>query len=731
MNHSSNSGSQRETASSGSTIQPTIPGNTGVDEAILEPLIQFLKKRGWMIVAALVVGIVVGEVVNFASVRRYTAMAQIQIVPDQSSQFRIEQMPGFSDEDDAESIDTAISILKSRSLALETVRSLHLDSNPDFVPLKQGRPWDLSVPAIRDMLAGGLIASLEINRLGHTSIIQVRATARKPALATLIANTLVDNYIEWTFRDNYNSTAKVSKWLELQLKDLKSNLVKSQSNIAQLQQNLGFYGVDPTNSVIVSNLQELNKQVADAEADSLVKEAQLRALKSSPPDVNYAAAFADPAMKDLTLRLAQLEAESSSLSQTYGPAYPGLKALKAQIDQTKSSLKVAEHAQIVRAEKDLEAAQNNESMLRNLLKTEEGNAYSKDSKGAQYEFAKRDYEANRTLYDGLQERLQEAGILAGLHSTAIHIVDNADVPTIPSHPRKRFNLAIGAGIGFVFGLIVALVLEALDTNLKSVTDIEESLQMPVLAAIPLVETEDLKPQTFKEHAVSKGMSAWSKVAESLRGMRTSILLSSPGSPPKVIMITSTRPAEGKSTIAALSAITFALNGARVLLIDADLRRASMHSKFGLGKVDGLSSVLSGKKSAGDVIVEWRELANLHIMTAGPIPPLPSELLGSQQMDEMLVALRPNYDFIFIDTPPAIAVTDASVLGRLIDAAILIVRYGEAHRHVTQRCVDLLDRSGTHILGATVNAVNLKAPEYSEYYGRKFYEYYGERDLNGK
>jgi succinoglycan biosynthesis transport protein ExoP len=705
--------------------QPGMLGSSADGEAIAR-VIQFLKKRGWLIGAALLLGVVGALIVNYLAVKQYTAMAQIQIVPDQSSQFRLEQMAESWNGDMGERLDTQISILESRSLALETVRSLHLESNPDFVPLNHGKPWDLSIPAVRDMMAGSLVASLQISRLGHTSIIQIAATARKPGLATLIANTLIDNYIERTFRDNYNSTVKVSGWLDSQLKGLKANLTKSQAHMAQLQQDLGFIGIDPKESVMVSNLQELNKQVADAEVDRMVKEAQLRALKSAPGDVIAAASDAGSALQGYTRDLAQLQAEYTSLSQVYGPAYPRLKSLQARINQVKQTLKAAEDAQIVRAEKELEAAKHNEELLQQALKREEESAFSKDRQGAEYEFARRDYEADRALYDGLQERLQEAGILAGLHSTSIHIVDNADIPTDPSHPRKRVNLVIGTGLGLMVGLLLALLLEALDTNLKTMTDIEQSLQLPLLAAIPEVETEELIPSIFREHAVSKGTTTWSRMAEALRGMRTSILLSSPGAPPKVIMVTSTRPAEGKSSVATLMAITFALNGSKVLIIDADLRRPAVHLRFKIGKGEGLSSLLSGKATPGQVIQEWEDLPNLHILTSGPVPPLPSELLGSKQMETALERLRSEYDFILIDTPPVMAVTDSAVLGRLTDATILVLRYGTARRHVAQRCVDMLDRAGSHLLGVALNAVDFKAPEYSEYYGRKYYEYYGER-----
>jgi len=282
-------------------------------------------------------------------------------------------------------------------------------------------------------------------------------------------------------------------------------------------------------------------------------------------------------------------------------------------------------------------------------------------------------------------------------------------------------------IGLALGIALALLLEAMDTNLKTMSEIEQALQLPLLAAIPAVDSEHLLPAKFKEHAITPGAAAWSKIAEAMRGMRTSILLSSPGAPPKVIMIVSTRPSEGKSSVACLTAITFALNGSKVLLIDADLRRPAIHLRFRLGKGLGLSSVLSGKSTLRESIKEWPELPNVHILASGPVPPLPSELLSSNQMEELLAQARSEYDFVILDTPPVLAVTDASVLGRLVDAAILIIRYNAAQKQVVRRCIDLLERSGTHLLGVAVNAVDFTAPEYSEYYGRKYYEYYGERN----
>ena len=707
--------------------QGALPG-AGSEGESFGRFVQFIKKRGWIVLVAVVLGLAAALTANTTMHKEYTALAQIEIVPDLSGEFRLEQVQDMgAGGDDAEKLDTETQILRSRSLALQTVTTLHLESNPDFLPLPKGHPWDVSNPGVRDVLIGAFLGRLNIIRSGHTSILEVSVTSRKPALASMMVNTLIDNYIERSFHDNFTATEKISGWLNTQLKDLKGNLEKSQAQMIAYQKDLGIVGVDPKDSIIVTSLEELNRQLADAQVDRMVKEARLKAIKSATPDVIDAGANMDPALLSSKQSLAQLRTEYTSLSQTYGPAYPRLKALKAQIDQLQQSLTSEENAEVARAQKEFDAAQSNEDMLRKSLNAEEQTAFNNGEKGAEFEFARRNYEANRLLYDGLQERLQEASIMAGLHSSSIHIVDNADIPTYPSHPRTTANMAIGIGSGLVLGFGLALLLEGLDTNLKTMTDIEQALQLPLLAAIPSVDTDELLPSRFRELAVSKGTSSWSRIAEALRGMRTSILLSSAGSPPKVIMITSTRPAEGKSSVATLMAVTFALNSSRVLLIDADLRRPSVHLRFKLGKGLGLSSVLSGKATPREAIVEWPDLPSLHIMTSGPVPPLPSELLGSKQMEDMLTQLRSQYDFIMIDTPPVLAVTDASVLSRLTDAAILIIRYGTAQRHVVQRCTDLLERSGAHLLGVAINVVDFKAPEYSEYYGRKYYDYYGERN----
>jgi capsular exopolysaccharide synthesis family protein len=711
-----------------STMHDGVSVGASMPDDTAQRLVQFIKKRGWLIVVLALVGLACGFAANIILPKKYTAGARIEVEEDKSAQFQLQQTVTPGGGIDSSKLDTEIEVLHSRTLALEVIRTLHLEGNPKFVKLVGGRPWDLSNPEVRAGLVQTLLSELTVTRLGHTNIIQINVTSSSPEMASLTANTLIDSYIEHTFRDSYNATEKISGWLDSQLGGLKDNLQKSENRMLDLQRDIGvFGGLEQTQSIVVSNLEELNKQFTTARVDRLVKEARYRTLQGSPAAVIDALAGEVPALQEEKTSLSQLQTQYTALIQTYGAAYPRVKELSAQITQVEGDLKAEEAAQILRAKEELDAAQTNEAMLRSTLDSQEQEAYGKGSTAIQYELALHQYESNRTLYDGLQERLQEAGIMAGLHSSSVHVVDNADVPFSPSQPRTRFNQGVGAGIGFLLGLGVAFLLEALDTNLKTMNEIEHGLQLPLVAAIPTVESGDLLPASFKEHAMSRGASSWSRIAEALRGMRTSILLSSPGSPPKVLMITSSRPAEGKTSVACLTAITLALNGSRTILIDADLRRPSVHARFKIGKQTGLSSVLSGKMGFREAVVPWADLPNLHLLSSGPVPPLPSELLGSKQMEKLLEELRAEYDFVVVDTPPVLTVTDASILGRLTDATVLILRYGEVQRQVVLRCIDLLERSGTRLLGVAVNAVNLESPEYAEYYGRKYYEYYGERN----
>jgi capsular exopolysaccharide synthesis family protein len=540
-----------------------------------------------------------------------------------------------------------------------------------------------------------------------------------------MCNTLIDNYVQHNFSDNYAATKEVSVWLQAQLGDLRNKLEASQEHMLAVQKDIGLVGIDQTQSIVLSRLVDLDHSLTSAESEKLVAQAKLITLKSAPIDV-LATLSSDPILVSLTQNLNALKAQYANLSAKYGAQNPSLVELRSEISEVTSAIKAQQKNVIERAQQEFNAASENEKALQSKLDDEKNLAFQGNSKAVEYSLARREYESNRVLYDGLQQRLQEAGIIAGLHSTDIRRIDSADAPDWPSYPKKSQNLAIGLVAGLFVGLILSILFESLDTNVKTINDVEDKLGLPMLGVVPEVDAKQLSPQNFVEGATSTTPGAWSRLAEAYRSLRTTILLSQAGAPPQVILITSAKPSEGKTSVSTLEAIVFALNSGKVLLMDADLRRPSVHLRFRIPNKVGLTSVLTGKSSLQDALVRLPGAPGLDILPSGPVAPMPAELLGSQQMADLIQGLRSTYDFILIDTPPVLTVTDAAVLVSVSDGAVIVLRYGQASRNVVARASEILLRSGAHLLGVVLNAVDLESSDYAEYYGRAYNDYYQSR-----
>jgi polysaccharide biosynthesis transport protein len=696
------------------------------DGQTLQHFLLIGKKYIWLVLVCAMLGTGAGYIENATSPSEYRSSANIEITQDTADQFRMDTGGGYdSGYIDVAKLDTEIAILKSSTLAMATIESLHLDKNKDFLPPGSNYAFDLSKIRDRHALIGIFEGGLAAERYGHTNILDLSYTARNPQLAADICNTLIANYVEHNFSQNYAATQQVSDWLGRQLGDLRKRLEASQEHMLTVQKDIGLVGIDQTQSIVLSRLVDIGHDVTAAESQRLVAEAKLITMQSAPPDV-LATLSGDPVLLSLKERMTSLQAEDASLTAKYGDKNPRLLEIRSEMVEVAAATKREQGTAIARAQEEVNAAKQNQDALQRRLDQEKSSAYMGNSKAVEYSLARREYEANRSLYDGLQQRLQEAGIIAGLHSTNIRKIDPADAPDFPSSPRKSVNLTLGLLCGLGIGLLLSFLVEALDTNIKTIYDIEERLGLPMLGVVPQVDTKLLSPETFVRDATSPLPGAWSRLAEAYRSLRTTILLSRAGTPPQVILISSAKPSEGKTSITTLESIVFALNGARVLLIDSDLRRPSVHLRFRIANKVGLTSVLTGKAGLEEAIVPVAALPALHILPAGPIAPMPAELLGSLQMQRLVEGLRSNYDFILIDTPPVLTVTDAAVLVSVSDGVVLVLRYGQATRNVVARASEILLRSGAHLLGVVLNAVDLQSSDYAEYYGRAYNDYYQSR-----
>jgi polysaccharide biosynthesis transport protein len=425
---------------------------------------------------------------------------------------------------------------------------------------------------------------------------------------------------------------------------------------------------------------------------------------------------------------ANLKIQVAELSTQFGPAYPKVTQLDSQLKEIDRQLQTETSKAVDHLKGQYQAALQRETMLRGSFDKQKQEANKLNESAIEYSILKRDLDSNRTLYEGLLEKLKEAGVTAGLRSNNFRIIDAARVPTAPSEPNIPRNLSFALVLGVISGVGLAFLLENMDNTVRTPEQAQSISGLPSLGMIPLGSKSGNHGPTGKRLALTASKEVvetvtqirpQSQMAESYRALRTSLLLSNLGAPPKVIMVTSARPQEGKTTTSINTAIVLAQKGVRVLLIDADLRRPSVHKTLGMGPRSGLSNVLTGSATVQQTITLSPILSNLYILPAGTPPPNPAELLASANMKELIDELRGQYDHIVIDTPPTLSVTDAVVLSPRADATILVIRSGQTTKQALRRSRDILMQVNAHVAGVLLNAVDLTSPDY--YY---YYEYQG-------
>ena len=431
------------------------------------------------------------------------------------------------------------------------------------------------------------------------------------------------------------------------------------------------------------------------------------------------------AVQGLRSQLASLQANYALESTTLGPNNPTLVGLRQQIDELQRQLVVEQKRMLMASRESYLIARSGENATTATLNTEENNAYKLRDDLVQYTLRQREYESNRALYDALRQRLRTAGVQAGLESLEIDVVDPALPPANPTLQPKSTIIIISLIFSLMAGAGLAFLLESLDTGLRSIAEIEQITQLPSLAIIPRARkstTDNLPNLSTAQRNISVLTQPKSQFAEAIRSLRTSLLLSTTGSPPKIIVFTSATPSEGKTTTASNLACVLAQGDTSVLLIDADLRRPNVHHRFGLNGKVGVTTLLTGATLLENTVQRIPEVPNLHILPSGPVPPFPTEMLTSQAFVDLLTECGKLYTHIVIDSPPVLSVTDGILLARMANAVALVIRHGKSSKHVVRRARDLLLRAGAPVTGIVLNAVDLNAPEYYGYYGYSGYSY---------
>jgi exopolysaccharide transport family protein len=737
-------------------IKPVGPGLYTVlppQESALREYLRVLLKRKWIIIAC-VVGIFAA--VAIASLRQtpvYEAVGRIAVNKADSNLITFKDSVPVMDYYDPTDLDTEARILQSDLLALQVIRQLNLDKRSEYggqtVPQQPNLVAD---PLQNDSkrttaLLGGFKGNLKVSLIPNTRIIEIHYRSTDPTLAANVVNALAATYVEQNFKTKFESTMQASDWLSKQLVDLQMKVETSQEKLVRYQKEHEIFGIDEKQNIITQKLDELNKELTAAESDRMEKEAVYRMTQTGDPDAvasavasapvaTLAGTGSSPLLDKLHQQQADLKIQIAELSTQLGPAYPKVAQLNNQLKEIERQVQGETRKAVDHLRGQYETALQRESMLREALEKQKQEANRLNENAIDYTLLKRDVDSNRQLYEGLLEKLKQAGVTAGLRSNNFRIVDAARPPNGPVEPNIPRNLLFALVLGITSGVGLAFLLEGMDNTVRTTEQAQMISALPSLGMIPLGSKSRNNGNGTNRLALTSSREVvelvtqvrpQSQMAESYRALRTSLLLSSLGAPPKVIMVTSARPQEGKTTTAINSAIVLAQKGVRVLLVDADLRRPSVHKTLGMGPRSGLSNVLTGNATLEQAIAPSPILPNLFVLAAGSPPPNPAELLASSNMKDVLNELRQQFDHVVIDTPPTLSVTDAVVLSPRVDAIILVIRSGQTTKQALRRARDILMQVNAHVTGVLLNAVDLTSPDYYYYYEYqgKYSQYYQE------
>ncbi len=724
-----------------------------------------IRKRCWTI---LTVFFVLFTVVLLGTLKQkpiYRARALLEIEKENPSILTVQELFELEAVSDTY-LETQYKLLRSESLARRVISQLRLDRLPELNP---PRHWwaalrnnpasgtqtieatetgsELEPEAMQNALKH-LEERLSVDPIKRSRLVEVSFESHDPKLAATVVNTVASNYVEQRLEVRWEATQKASEWLSQQLQGLKARLEKSENELQKYAQENGLLFLEnekgtPEN-IVNERLRQLQEELTRAQAARYEKESLYRLVQAGDYG-SLPGAAENKLLQDLTVREAELQREKAQLVTTFTSDYPKVKQIQNQIDQIGTVLARERKRLAERITNDYVAAERRENLVRQAFEEQQKQANLIAGRSVQYNILKREVETNKQLYEGLLQRLKEAGVSAGLKASNVRIVDAAEPPQKPARPNLPLNLALAVVMGLGLGIGAAFLQEHFDNSLKTSEDVEQFLGLPALALIPAVESlngrrrhapglpersklltegngkAETTPQWYR---IDVGAQHHDVLAEAFRSLRTSVLLSTADRPPRTLLVTSSQPSEGKTTISINLAISLAQLGRRVLLIDADMRRPSVRKAFDLPNSLGLVSYLTGQQ-------DWRAvqpsgLPNLDILVCGPVPPNPAELLSSERMRTLLSEAKTEYDFVVVDSPPLLNVADSRILATLVEGVMLVVKGGDTPREVTRRAQAYARDVGANLIGVVLNNVDVRSGD--DYYYRYYhYDYYGSED----
>ena len=676
-----------------------------------------LKRKWWFLGFFFSVVVLVG-IYTFTRTPIFRAAAVLQIVQDNPQTLvgdRVDPLVAAMSYGDAlgKFYETQYKLLHSRSLAYKIMDTLNLKQHPEF---KVAEDRGLSEQEIRNSIAETLQGNLEINPVKNTFLVEVAYKSADKELAQKIANAAYKEYLRFSMETRQQSFVLIKEWLDQELQRLAQKVEASQRELFNYgkEKDVLLEGED---NVVVKRFVQLNHLLGTAQAERIAKEAQFRQISEKGADAP--SIINNPLIQKLRGDIINQEAKISGIRKIFGKNYPQLQQEEALLVELRTRLQGELKRSQASSRADYEMAARAESFLQEEYNKQKTKVENLQGNLVQHLILKRDLTTNEQLYQGLLSRMKEASAASTMIPSNAAVIEVAELPRVPYSPKKIRDMAMATIIGLMGGLGLVFMVEYLDRSIKSTEEVDRLCQLPTLGLVPFL-AQELHALKQESVGLQTYESPKSLIAESIHHVSTAVMLSLSERPPATIMITSPNHSEGKTVLTVNLATALAENRQRVIILDTDMRKPTIHKIFRQGSRPGLSNYLTGSATLSDII-QPTVVPNLSIIAAGDVPPSPIQLINSQAFREMVNILREDFQHIFFDTPPVIGFADARAVSSLVDGVILVFRHHSTSIVAARLATQLLNQVNAPILGAVLNMAKRDKLGYGAYYG--YYKYY--------
>ncbi len=606
--------------------------------------------------------------------------------------------------------------IKDQYVSFKTMIGIEniLSTSEDTVEKKISEEFD--IPLTKAQIIGNIIKkNISVTPVENSRILAIGYLSDNPAVAMKVADAVAQAFIEELVDMQMEVSGYSISWMSQKAEVQRKKLEESEQELQDYKRQQDIVTIEDKVTILPERLADLSRNLTASET----KRKELFAVYNQVKNVRrdqletIPAVVANVSLESINQKIILADQKISELSKKYGPKHPKMITAKNELESLKGK-KYSELEKVVETIKnEYLLAEGNERDLKGLVDQTRFEAETLGGKSIQLGMLQRKVDTNRFLYDALVKKMKERDITERNQAVNVWIIEKAEFPKEPAKPNKKRNILLGIILGLFGGIGLAFFFEYLDNTVKTPEDVEEKYNIPVISTIDLMKD---KNQTVIQTVMNNSSSL---IAESFKGMRTAVLLSSADNPPKILLVSSFTPGEGKSSVSASLAISLAHAGKKVLLIDADMRRPVQHKNFNFKNESGLSSFLAGVADENEIKLE-NPLENLYIIASGPIPPNPSELLSSKKLKTLLSNISPAYDMIIMDTPPLASVTDPVILSKLVDGVILVTWAGKTTYEMLGKGLKQLREVDAPLTGVVLNRFNAKKSGYYYNYGDYYY-----------